>query len=80
MGNAVAPDRDKPVPFYYDLQLALTADRVWVELSARHPIHGRSIWDSWGALRPSGPTTEAWVLNTMWEAVLEATRRSDDRR
>jgi hypothetical protein len=65
----------KPVPFYYDLELCLTQDRVWVELSARHPVLGRTVWDSWGMLRPSGPVTRDWICNALWTAALELTDR-----
>jgi hypothetical protein len=65
--------------FYYELEVCLTADRVWVELSYRSPLHGRVVWDSWGMLRPSGPVTELWVHHVMWSALMEASERSEQR-
>lgn len=70
------PQQDRPIPFYYDLEIMLTEDRVWVELSARHPVYGRSVWQSWGMIRPSGPVTDSWIANVLWDAVLELLGRS----
>lgn len=70
----------RPMPFYYDLELSLTADRVWVELSARHPIHGRAVWDAWGMLRPAGPCTDIYVKNLLWDACVDLLQRRDGHR
>lgn len=72
--------QDRPGAFYYELELALTADRLWIELSYRTPIAGRVVWDSWGMLRPSGPITELWVHHVMWSALMEASERSEARK
>lgn len=65
------------VPFYYELSWHLTPDRIHYELSARHPIHGRSVLATWSGLRPKGLVTPQWIANTFYTAALDLIEAAD---
>lgn len=63
------------VEYLWQLELALTADRIWATLVRRPAGQPALISESWGMLRPSGDVDEKYIRMAFWDASLELMSR-----
>lgn len=63
------------VEYLWQLELALTADRIWATLVRRPAGQPPLISESWGMLRPSGDVDEKFIRMAYWDAALELMSR-----
>jgi hypothetical protein len=61
--------------FVWQLELALTDDRIWCTLQRRPLGRAAIIEEAWGMLRPSGELSDEYIRTAMWDACLELLSR-----